>query len=341
MRMQKLNFRLVYLGISILIFFGSCDKGNLVDNLGDQNNRDIAIANVSGKNATTIASLPVLGGKLVYHKYDCYGCSDTRIYIYNFATNALTWVSQYWNIDFPMNAHFNEDASKIVFMGQPAGSGDWDIYIWTVGSTSAPVNLTAGNGKRDEDPKFSPNGYRIAFKQDNDLKIMETNGTITDVVTSTSSLEEGMPYYSDDATQLIFAQGAGSASDIYKINIDGTGKTAIANASGIQEYYPIVWGPTKYLYSRWYSTTNGHDQVYMGYFSGATPTRLPFNTTTADYSDAFPCGTDHVILSSTKSGGSGGYDLYVANITTGDIYSLNSYNTGINSTLNELGACYK
>jgi len=169
---------------------------------------------------------------------------------------------------------------------------------------------------------------------------MELNGTITNTVTSTSTIEEGMPYYSDDATKLIFAQGAGSASNLYRIKINGTGKTAIANVSGVQEYYPIVWGPNKFLYSRWLSSSDSHDQVYMGYFNGTPAISLPFNTATADYSDAYPADANHVILSSTKSGGAGGYDLYVANITTGDIYSLSSYNTGINSSLNELGACY-
>nr|WP_067060055.1 PD40 domain-containing protein [Mucilaginibacter sp. L294] len=144
-------------------------------------------------------------GKLVYHSY---ACSGTKMYIYNFNTDALTWVSQNWNIDFPMNAHFSPDGTRIVFMGQPAGSGDWDIYLWTVGSSGIPTNLTAGNGLRDEDPKFSPNGYRIAFKQADDLRLMELTGNITDVVTNTSTIEEGIPYYNDDATALLFAQGA-------------------------------------------------------------------------------------------------------------------------------------
>lgn len=291
--------------------------------------------------AVPAAARPTLSGKLVYHSYDCYGCAGTKMYLYNFSTNQLTWLNQNWNIDYAMNAHFNPDASKIVFMGQPAGSGDWDIYLWDVGSSTAPVNLTAGNGLRDEDPKFSPNGYRITFKQDNNLRIMELNGNITNNVTNTPSIEEGMPYYTDDATGLIFAQGSGSGSDIYKINITGTGKTALANTGGIQEYYPITRDNNTFLYSRWYSASNHHDQVYMGYFGNSTRTRLPFNNSNADYSDAYPCGTDYVIISSTRSGSVGAYDLYIANITTGDIWSLNAYNANINSAVNELGACYK
>lgn len=327
----SMKLPLMLLLASVTLF--SCKKGG--ETAAMQAERKTSVQGLPA-----LAAAPVVTGKLAFHRYECYGCADTRLYVYNFTSNTLTWVSQYWNLDYAMNGHFNEDASKMVFMAQPAGSGDWDIFIWDVGSSSAPVNLTAGNGKRDEDPKFSPNGYRIAFKQDNDLKIMELNGTITNTVTATSSIEEGMPYYSDDATALIFAQGSGSGSNIYKINVNGTGKVALANAPGVQEYYPIVWGPDKYLYSRWFSASDGHDQVYLGNFNGTAPVRLPFNTSAADYSDAFQCGPNHVILSSTKSGGSGLYDLYIANITTGAIYSLSTYNVGINSPLNELGACY-
>ncbi|MEC5144198.1 hypothetical protein [Chitinophaga sp. 212800010-3] len=308
---------------------------------------DKAIAGTDNKpdTNTSVAAVnavkPALTGKLVYHSYSCYGCAGTRMYLYDFSTNQLTWLNQNWNIDYPMNAHLNPDATKIVFMGQPAGSGDWDIFIWDIGSAGPPVNLTAGNGKRDEDPKFSPNGYRIAFKQNNDLRIMELNGNITDSVTNTPNIEEGMPYYTDDATGLLFAQGAGSASDIYQININGTGKTALANVSNIQEYYPITRDNTTFLYSRWYSAGNHHDQVYMGYFGNSTRTRLPFNNSNADYSDAFPCTTGYVVLSSTRSGAVGGYDLYVADINTGAIWSLNEYNPNINSSLDELGSCYR
>jgi len=283
---------------------------------------------------------PNIAGKLVYHSYSCYACSGTKMYVYNFNTNVLTWVSQNWNIDYPMNAHFSPDGTKIVFMGQPAGSGDWDIYLWTIGSSSAPTNLTVGDNLRDEDPKFSPNGFRIAFKQAGDLKLMELTGNITDVVTNTPDIEDGMPYYNDDATALLYAQGAGSSSDIYKINLDGTNNTALANVSGVQEYYPIKRDANTFLYSRWYSSTDHHDQVYMGYFANSTRTRLPFNNNNAEYADAYPCGTANVILSSNRSGTVGGYDLYVANITSGAIYSLSTYNTGINSSVDELGSTY-
>lgn len=297
----------------------------------------------TGGTIVTVAK-PALTGKLVFHRYDTYG-DVSKMYLYDFSTNQLTWISQNWNIYDPMNAHFNADGTKIVFMGEAVKDGKWDIYIWTVGSSSAPVNLTAGDGCRDEDPKFSPNGYRVCFKQTpsggvGNLKIMEISSqTITNNVTS-NTVESGMPYYTDDATALVYARGAGSGSDIYMVNLDGTNNQSLAATTNVQEYYPIVLGPTTFLYTRWYSASNAHDQVYLGYFGNSTRTRLPFNTSTADYSDAFPCASDKVVLSCDKSGGSGAYDLYIGDMTTGNIWSLSQYNAGINSSLNELGACY-
>src|SRR6478735_3224076 len=141
---------------------GSCKKDSKSQTVAEKTQSAI----VTHPKTNGVQAQPSISGKLVYHSYSCYACTGTKMYIYNFNTNTLTWVSQNWNIDYPMNAHFSPDGTKIVFMGQPAGSGDWDIYLWTIGSSSAPTNLTAGNGLKDEDPKFSPNGYRIAFKQD-------------------------------------------------------------------------------------------------------------------------------------------------------------------------------
>lgn len=299
--------------------------------------------NVPVQQDSVFKTRPLLTGKLIYHSYDSYG-ARSKIYLYDFAADQLTCISQNWNIFDPMNAHFNNNGSKIVFMGEAVQNGKWDIYIWDTGSPDSPVNLTAGDGCRDEDPKFSPDGYSICFKQtptggNGNLKIMDLNGTITNNVTN-NHIESGMPYYAADTTALLYARGAGSASDIYAVNIDGANDHALANVPGIQEYYPIVLGPSTFLYTRWYSKSNQVDQVYLGYFGNNTRNRLPFNTIDADYSDAFPCDSNKVVLSCDKAGGAGAYDLYIADMKTGSMHSLSLYNPNINTSLNELGACY-
>lgn len=289
------------------------------------------------------APKPVLSGKLIYHSYNNYG-DAAAMFIYDFRKNNLTKISNNWNLWSPINAHFNYNGSKIVFMAQAVKNGKWDIYLWDVGSSISPVNLTANDGCRDEDPKFSPNGSSICFKQTmpggvGQLKIMNLSGIITNNVTN-SSVECSMPYYSNDATALVYCKGAGAGSDIYMINIDGTNDRALAAIPGVHEYYPIVSGSSNFLYTKAYNASNAHDQVMLGYFNGTNPVSLPFNTADADYSDAYPCETGKLILSGTKNGGNGGYDLYIADTGNGNIWSLSNYSAVINTPLNELGACY-
>jgi Tol biopolymer transport system component len=153
-------------------------------------------------------------------------------------------------------------------------------------------------------------------------------------------MESGMPYFTGNGKSLIYARGAGDGSDIYMINIDGSNNHALFNMKNVQEYYPIMLNDSVLLYTRWYSSNNHFDQVFTGDIKGNSTTRLPFNTSNADYSDAFPCNDSFVVLSCDKAGGKGAYDLYVADINSGKMWPLGLYNNGINSSLNELGACY-
>lgn len=298
---------------------------------------------VTPTDTTVNQQLPMITGKIIYHSYDSYG-SASQMYIYDFATNQLSFISKNWNIFNPINAHFSPDGSKIVFMGVSTQNGKWDIYMWGVGSGLQPTNLTAGDNCRDEDPKFSPDGKTICFKQTanggiGNLKIMDLDSKIIKNVTN-NTIESGMPYFTKDGASLIYARGSGTTSDIYMVNVDGSNNHPLESINNLQEYYPITFDSASFLYTRSAFTATPYDQVYKANFSTGVAVSLPFNNSNADYSDAFPCGSNYVILSSDRAGGTGNYDLYIADINSGKIWSLNKYNTGINTSKNELGACY-
>jgi len=282
---------------------------------------------------------PLNEGILIYHNYSNYDAWDAKLFMYNFATNTKTEISSGWNIDHEMNAHFSPDGSKIVFMGDDKGlPRDWDIYIWDVGSNIPPKNLTQANNMRDEDPKFSPDGNHIIFKQNGDIKIMNLSGTITSSVTNDgNTVEESMPFYTSDGQKVVYARGAGSGSDIYTINSNGSNNSALYNVSNVSEYYPIVKDNSSFFYTRWVSSTNQSDQIYLADFYGNS-TSLSINDLNSDNSDAYPVGSDYLFFSSTRSGSTGGYDIYLGQISTGTVWSLNDYN--INSSLEDLGACF-
>ena len=282
---------------------------------------------------------PAINGKILYHSYSGYENWDSELFILDLSDNSVTNISSGWNIDHEMNGVFSPDGTKIVFMGDKRrGQRNWDIFLWNVGG-GEPVNLTNGGG-RDEDPKFSPDGTKIVYKSDNDIKEMDLTGAVINNVTNTPSIEESMPYYTTDGAKILYAPGAGAGSDIYSINIDGTNSQALVAQANYQEYYPVVRDDLSFFYTGWVSTTDVHDQLYLKYFADPNPVYLPFNNANADYSDATPVGAQYVVLSSTRAGGDGGYDLYIADISTGSIWSLDDYNSNVNSGLEDLGANY-
>ncbi|MCK5051954.1 MAG: T9SS type A sorting domain-containing protein [Candidatus Cloacimonetes bacterium] len=284
---------------------------------------------------------PITDGKIVYHSYSYYWAWDGKLYIYDFSEQSLVEISENWNIDHTINAHFSPDGSKIVFMGVPEGShyyNSFDVFLWELGS-NIPINLTYNNNIPDEDPKFSPSGNAIVFKQNGDLKIMDLSGNIINTITNDGfSIEESMPYYTNDAQQIIYSRGAGSDSDIYIINVNGSNNQPLENVANTQEFYPITRDSYTFVYTKWVSSTNEHDQIYLGYFSGANPQSLAFNDINANDDDPFPFNSDFVFFSSDRSGSVCGWDLYLANINSGSLWSLSNF--GVNSSNHELGSCY-
>jgi len=281
---------------------------------------------------------PTLQGKLIYHSYTSYDALDSKIYLYDFANNQLSCISGNWNIIAPMNAHFSPDGKQITFMGINPSTDSWSIYLYELDSPQQPVRLSAGNS-RDEDPKFSPDGKRITFKRNDRVSEMDVaTGNVTVITPAGASYS--MPYYNPEGDKLVCSKDGGQNSSICLIDIHTKAISVLYDKTGVQDYYPIGADENSFYYTTGYSTSNRSDQVYRGYWNGQPSVSLAFNRSTGDYSDAYPVDDQWVIISSTRYGSRGGYDLYIANAETGDIYSITNYNSGINTTQEELGATY-
>lgn len=326
--MQKIFAGMVIVIFSCIMMCSySCSKGT---------------ANIPGPVDTTKNDQPALKGRLIFHTYSCYDCNDSKIYSYDFATGKLLLLSDGWNMVNAMNAHFSADGTKLVFMGEPAGTTNWDVFVWTVGSSIPPKNLTASFGAtRDEDPKFSNKGAKIVFKQNGVIKEMDTLGNIIHSFTVPQS-EASMPFYAKGDTVILYSgsEATASTADIDKLSVASSFTEPISAIKNLEEYYPIAFDDSSFLFTRWFSQVNQNDQVYRGFLNGGNTERLSFNEENENYSDAYPVNDSLVILSSTRPGGRGGYDLYIANIKTGKRWSLSLYHPAINSARNELGACY-
>jgi hypothetical protein len=306
------------------------------------------VLNASNESQLTASiTTGAFAGRVVYHSYVSYGDGSSQLFVLNLANGVLTNLSSSWtNLKDPMNAHWSPDGKKIVFMARPKKNGKYstwfDIFLYTVGQAGSPANLTNTSSLHDEDPKFSPDGSKIVYKvRPSTLREMDLNGNILNTIISTSGQERSMPYYTADASGVWFSAqtpAGNSSASIHRIDLDGSHDLVAADTPGVLDYYPVRDVVGQFLYTRWATTTNLHNQVYM--FDGAQSIALPFNNPTADYSDAYPINAQYVVLSSTQSGGQGGFDLYIADRTTGAMWSLNSYNAGVNTKREELGAAY-
>ncbi len=284
---------------------------------------------------------PSLTGKMMFHRYTDYETLDSELFLYDFGANTLSQISSSWTVvTSPMNAVFSPDGSSIVFMGIGTATQSWDVFKYSFATGGNPQNLTPSGNYRDEDPRFSPDGSKIYFKRDGHLAFIDVATSTITVVDSNPSILFNMPCEAPGGEFVLYSGASGTNAYIAKYSLATSVSTTLYDRENVGEYYPVPVDTASFYYSANYSSTNHHDQIYVGYLDGSAPVYLPFNTPSADYSDACPVNSDWLILSGTRTDSSGGYDLYIANVTSGAIYRLSTYNSAINTSLNELGASY-
>jgi|GEM_PF-1523083 len=284
-------------------------------------------------------AFPIQKGMLAFHSYTDYGSGDGRLFIYDFETNLLQEVSRNWNLQHTLNGHFSPDGSDLVFMAQPKGHSsysDWNVYIWKVGSEEGPEILTPFYSIPDEDPKYFADGRRVVFKQNGDIKIIELNTKQLSSVTSDGfTVEESMPYPTFDGNKIVYAKN----SAIFIIDVNGKNDQALTKKGDFGSYYPIMNDDASFFYVRWASEFNHHDEICLCNILTGLSVVCPFNNLNDDDSDPYPVkNTDYVFFSSNRAGGRGGWDIYLGNHQTGQVWSLNPF--GINTSKMELGSAY-
>lgn len=294
---------------------------------------------------------PSIKGKMVYHTYSSYNERDSRLYVLDFETGQLTCLNDYMTgVYHTMNASFNPDGSEIVFMGiiNENNVEEWNIFRYHL-ETKVLQNLTAHNDLRNEDPKFSPDGIKVIYKQgywDRKLEQMIYDLWEIDVHTGLSRQithdisEQSMPYYSSSGDIVYYMEGNTKESKICSIDLKEYNRTEIYYEKDVYVYYPVVYEETLY-FLKWYSADNFSD-VIVSIDLGSKEITIPtFNSSAYNSSDPCPISDKLLVVSSTMSGGRGGYDLYIVDRMTGSSWSLNEYSDSINNEKHQLGAdCY-
>jgi serine/threonine-protein kinase len=145
------------------------------------------------------------------------------------------------------------DSKWIVYSGE--GTGNRDIYLQSV-SGQTPINLTKDSPAQDDQPAFSPDGERIAFRSSRDgggIFVMDRTGEGVRRITSKGF----KPTWSHDGSQIAFAT---ENVEMNPGNSEGVSELWIASVARGSEPRRVFAGDG--VLPSW--SPNGHRIAFMG-----------------------------------------------------------------------------
>lgn len=295
-----------------------------------------------GSFALTASAQPSLpkDGHLYFHRYASYEAWDGEIWRYDLANNKCECLSDGWPLDHAMNARFSSDGTRMLFMAVEVGqhrSDAWDIFLWQVNSKAPPINLTQGNGLRDEDPQWSPDGQSILFKQSGSIALMNLATRQVKKLLPDAKTEQSMPIYVDK-NRIVYMSGEAEQGDLQLLDLLSGESDTLVETPNVQDYFPVPWDARRFLFVRWAEPDDHHDQVYQYVWSSGESFRLPFCQESGDNSDPCPIDYHRVLFSSTREGSLGGYDIYLGDAIDGSVTHLEL--KGVNTASEELASVY-
>ncbi|ELP88027.1 hypothetical protein EIN_419760 [Entamoeba invadens IP1] len=275
---------------------------------------------------------------MIYHHYTKYEANDSQMMLYNFTSGVLRELSSKWSdiVINPMNGIISPDGKNFVFMGRNPTSNCFNIFEYDLTSDKLPINLSQNPDDYDEDVHYNFDGSKFVFKHNWHLvELDRKTGKLIDITDNT--IEASQPVYYTD-TQIVYSSGADTQASIWTVNTNSKVKSLLYDHKNLTDYYPARYNKTHFIFTSWYDEKRT-DQLFIGRWDGKDESvRLSLNDKNTDHSDAaaFGDGSNRIALCTTEKGN---YDLYFGDVVTGEKWSLDLFNTQINTELNELAPC--
>ena len=225
---------------------------------------------------------------------------------------------------------------KIVFIRGEQDGSSTDIYVMDADGWERLPNTSGG----DTEPKWSPDGTRIAYVSDGgasmgDIFVMDADGHNRVKIANTLYNETG-PAWSPDGKRIAFTSRVPMAAnrdgewDIFVMDADGSNQTNITNSPS-NEFDP-TWSPD----GSWIAFTSDQDStldIHMMDTDGSGNTNLT-NSPFKEYDPSWSPDAGKIAFSSTRDGtsdihmmdtdGSGSIDPYTLPVRKTNL----TYNSG-------------
>jgi TolB protein len=130
---------------------------------------------------------------------------------------------------------FSPDGKKVAFASN--WDGDFDIFVTNADGTGTPINIT-NSSEGEGAPAWSPDGTKISYVRDVggisqekvEIFVMDSDGQNQTRLTN-NAVNDGHPNFSPDGKKIAFDRRGNKGTNVYKMNLDGSGQKKLTRAS--------------------------------------------------------------------------------------------------------------